>query len=108
MELTKKKCVPCEGGVSPLSVQEAQNYLKNLNGWKLQNNYIEKEYTFKTYLEGLNFVYEIGKLAEDEGHHPDVFLGYKKVKVTLTTHAIKGLSENDFIVAAKIDERVPK
>ncbi len=103
MELTKKKCIPCEGGVSPLTMQEAQNYLKNLNGWKLQNNCIEKEYTFPTYLEGLNFVHVVGQLAEEEGHHPDVFLGYKKVRITLTTHAISGLSENDFIVAAKID-----
>jgi len=108
MELTKKKCIPCEGGVSPLTTQEAQSYLQNLDGWRLQNNYIEKEYTFKTYLAGLNFVYAIGKLAEDEGHHPDVFLGYKKVRITLTTHTISGLSENDFIVAAKIDEIVPK
>ncbi len=106
MELTKKKCVPCEGGVSPLAIQEAQNYLKNLNGWKLHNNYIEKEYTFKAYLDGLNFVHTVGQLAEGEGHHPDVFLGYKKVRITLTTHAISGLSENDFIVAAKIDEIV--
>jgi len=108
MELTKKKCVPCEDGVSPLTIQEAQNYLKNLNGWKLQNNYIEKEYTFPTYLDGLNFVYTIGNLAEDEGHHPDIFLGYKKVRIILITHTISGLSENDFIVAAKIDEIVPK
>ena len=108
MELTKKKCVPCEGGVDPLTTQEAQNYLKNLDGWKLENNYIEKEYRFKTYVEGLNFVHEVGKLAEDEGHHPDIFLGYKMAKITLTTHAIKGLSENDFILAAKIDEKAPK
>lgn len=108
MELTKKKCVPCEGGVSPLTAQEAQNYLRNVNGWKLQNNYIEKEYVFETYLDGLNFVYTVGKLAEDEGHHPDIFLGYKRVRITLTTHAIRGLSENDFILAAKIDERKPK
>lgn len=106
--MAKKKCVPCEGGVSPLTAQEAQNYLRNVNGWKLQNNYIEKEYVFETYLDGLNFVYTVGKLAEDEGHHPDIFLGYKRVRITLTTHAIRGLSENDFILAAKIDESKPK
>ena len=104
MELTKKKCTPCEGGVPPLTIEQVQNYLRNVNGWTLNNNCIEKEYRFKTYLEGLNFVYSVGKLAEDEGHHPDIFLGYKKVRIILTTHAIGNLSENDFILATKIDE----
>ena len=104
MELAKKKCIPCEGGVPPLTIEQVQNYLKNVKGWKLNNNYIEKEYRFKTYLEGLNFVYAVGELAEDEGHHPDMFLGYKKLRIILTTHAIGGLSENDFILATKIDQ----
>ena len=104
MELAKKKCIPCEGGVPPLTIEQVQNYLKNVKGWKLNNNYIEKEYRFKTYLEGLNFVYAVGELAEDEGHHPDMFLGYKKLRIILTTHAIEGLSENDFILATKIDQ----
>ena len=104
MELAKKKCIPCEGGVPPLTIEIVQNYLKNLKGWKLNNNCIEKEYQFKTYLEGLNFVYAVGKLAEDEGHHPDMFLGYKKLRIILTTYAIGGLSENDFILATKIDQ----
>jgi len=104
MELAKKKCLPCEGGIPPLTVEQVQNYLKNVSGWALNNNFIEKEYGFKTYLEGLNFIYSVGKLAEDEGHHPDIFLGYKKVRIILTTHTIGNLSENDFILATKIDE----
>ncbi len=104
MELTKKKCVPCEGGISPLTVEQARNYLKSVDGWILSNNCIEKEYKFKTYLDGLNFIYAVGQLAEAEGHHPDVILGYKTARITLTTHAIRGLSENDFILAAKIDK----
>jgi len=104
MELTKKKCLPCEGGIPPLTIEQVQNYLKNISGWALNNNFIEKEYRFKTYLECLNFVYAVGKLAEDEGHHPDIFLGYKKVRITLITHTIGNLSENDFILATKIDE----
>ena len=69
----------------------------------MRKDSIEKDFAFKTYLDGLNFVYSIGKLAEDEGHHPDIFIGYKKVRITLTTYSIGGLSENDFILAAKID-----
>lgn len=104
MSLTESKCQPCEGGVPPLSDEEAQKYLKDVSGWNKSENTIEKEFKFDKYLDGLEFVYSIGQLAEKEGHHPDVYLVYKKVKVTLTTHAINGLSRNDFILAAKIDE----
>ncbi len=104
MELIEKKCVPCEGGTPPLTMEQVQGYLKKLDGWLLKDNRIKKEYRFKTYMDGLNFVYAVGQLAEDEGHHPDIFIGYKKVRITLTTYSIGGLSENDFIMAAKIDE----
>ena len=102
--MTKEKCVPCESGVPPLSAEQAQDKLKNLDGWVLKDNHIEKEYKFKAYLDGLNFAYTVGQLAEDEGHHPDIYLGYKRLKITLTTYAINGLSNNDFILASKIDE----
>ncbi len=104
MSLTKSKCAPCEGGISPLSDEEAKKYLKDISGWSKIDNKIQKEFDFKKYLDGLEFVYSVGKLADNEGHHPDVYLGYNKVKITLTTHAINGLSKNDFILAAKIDE----
>ncbi|MGI0082405.1 MAG: 4a-hydroxytetrahydrobiopterin dehydratase [Nitrosopumilaceae archaeon] len=102
--MTEKKCVPCEGGTPPLTMEQVQNYLKKLDGWLLKDNCIKKEYRFKTYMDGLNFVYAVGQLAEDEGHHPDIFIGYKKVRIALTTYSIGGLSENDFILATKIDE----
>lgn len=104
MSLTEGKCEPCEGGMPPLTDEEVQKYLKDVSGWSKVENTIEKEFKFDKYLEGLEFVYSVGKLAEEEGHHPDVYLGYKNVKITLTTHAISGLSRNDFILAAKIDE----
>jgi len=83
---------------------EAQKHLLNLPGWLLSDNKIEKEYKFKTYLEGLDFANKIGHIAEEQDHHPDILIGWRKVKLSLTTHSIKGLSENDFIMAAKAEE----
>ena len=103
-----RKCVPCEGGIPPLDEKQVQDELSKIKGWVLRKNSIEKDYSFKTYLDGLNFVYSIGKLAEDEGHHPEMNLGYKRLTVKLTTFAIGGLSENDFILASKIDEEYKK
>ena len=99
-----RKCVPCEGGIPPLNEKQIQDELSKLKGWVLRKNIIEKDFTFETYLDGLNFVYAVGELAEDEGHHPEMSLGYKRVVIKLTTFAIGGLSENDFILASKIDE----
>src|SRR6059036_907781 len=82
---------------------EAQKHLLNLPGWLLSENKIEKEYKFKTYLEGLEFANKIGHIAEEQDHHPDILVGWRRVKLILTTHSIKGLSENDFIMAAKAD-----
>ena len=100
----ERKCVPCEGGIPPLDEKQIQEELSKVKDWVLRKNSIEKDYTFNTYLDGLNFVYSIGKLAEEQGHHPEMNLGYKRLTVRLTTFAIGGLSENDFILASKIDE----
>jgi 4a-hydroxytetrahydrobiopterin dehydratase len=104
-ELTQKKCVPCEGGVAPLTLSEAEKLLTELSGWTLspEAKQITKSYRFKNFAEALLFVNKIGALAESEGHHPDLTLSWGKVDVVLTTHSIKGLSVNDFILAAKID-----
>ena len=105
-DLTQKKCVPCEGGVKPLMPDEYEAYLRTeLSGWNaVEEKSIEKEYKFKDFQEALDFVSKVGQIAESENHHPDIFLhGWNKVRLTLSTHAIGGLSENDFILASKID-----
>jgi len=102
--LSQKRCVPCDSGTPPMSKEDAQRYLREIPGWMLDDNYIVREYKFKNYLDGLEFAYSLGKIAEGEGHHPDTLIKWRRVKVSLTTHAIKGLSENDFIIAAKAEE----
>jgi 4a-hydroxytetrahydrobiopterin dehydratase len=105
-DLTKKKCEPCEGGTKPLTPDEYDAYLHNeLSGWHdVDEKKIEKHYKFKDFQEALDFVSKVGQIAEEEGHHPDIYLhNWNKVRLTLTTHAIHGLSVNDFILAAKID-----
>src|SRR3989344_7047999 len=103
--LSQKKCVACEGFETPFDKEEAEVLLKQVNGWKLSDDakHITKEFKFKNFVEALAFTNKIGAIAEGEGHHPDVELSWGRVGVSLTTHAIKGLSENDFILAAKID-----
>ncbi|MCS4537443.1 MAG: 4a-hydroxytetrahydrobiopterin dehydratase [Thaumarchaeota archaeon] len=86
-----------------MSKEEAEKYLKEVQGWSLIDNKIEKEFRFHSYLKGLEFAYNLGRIAEQEGHHPDILIKWRRAKVTLATHAIKGLSENDFIMAAKAD-----
>ena len=108
-DLTKKKCVPCEGGVIPFDISEIHNYQKKVDGWSLIDNeenifFLEKEFKFKNFVESQKFVNDVGKISEDEGHHPDIMFGWGYAKIKITTHAIKGLSENDFILAAKIDQ----
>jgi 4a-hydroxytetrahydrobiopterin dehydratase len=108
-QLVAKKCKPCEGGVEPASRQEADQQLKNLNGWRLthEGQRIRKDWTVKNFMAGMDFFNRVAQVAEDDGHHPDLHLeGYRKVWIELWTHAIGGLSENDFILAAKID-RLP-
>jgi len=108
-KLSEKKCIPCEGGVLPFDTSEIHKYQKKVDGWDIINNekkifFLEKEFTFKNFLESQKFVNEVGKISEEEGHHPDILFGWGYAKISITTHAIKGLSENDFILAAKIDK----
>ena len=108
-ELLKKKCKPCEGGIVPFDISEIHKYQKKVDGWELVQNdkkiyFLEKKFTFKNFLESQDFVNKVGKISEEEGHHPDILFGWGYAKITITTHAIEGLSENDFILAAKIDQ----
>ena len=110
-DLLRKKCVPCEGGVVPFNISEIHKYQKKVDGWDvIKNNkgifFLEKKFKFKNFLESQNFVNLVGKISEEEGHHPDLSFGWGYAKVTITTHAIEGLSENDFILAAKIDRGI--
>jgi len=104
MNLTQKKCVPCEGGTLPLAQEKVEEDMKEVQGWEVQDNkIIEKIFSFKTFREAIDFVNEVATIAEQEQHHPDIYIRYRKVTLKLSTHAIKGLSENDFIMASKID-----
>lgn len=106
MQLTEKKCVPCEGGIPPLRDEEVNMYRKLVhNDWQVkEGKKIVREFKFINFVHALAFVNRISELAENEGHHPDLHVGYGYCTVELWTHAIRGLSENDFIVASKIDE----
>jgi len=99
-KLASGKCGPCKY-TKPLTVGEARERLRDLPGWVLQSGSLQKEFRFKSYLDGLDFAYSLGKIAEMENHHPDLFIGWRRVKVGLSTHTLKGLSKNDFIMAAK-------
>ena len=98
-DLLNKKCAPCEGGVVPFNISEIHKYQKKVDGWDVVKG--EKSIYF---LESQNFVNQVGKISEDEGHHPEILFGWGYAKISITTHAIEGLSENDFILAAKIDK----
>lgn len=107
-DLSKKKCVACNGNTIPFDVNEIHKYLKKVDGWDVKNNnenyYLEKEFKFKNFIDSQAFVNKIGDIAETEGHHPDLHFGWGYAKVKIFTHAIKGLAESDFILAAKIDQ----
>jgi len=103
MELTKKKCVPCEGEMPPLNEGEWNELLKQVPSWKVEDNRVSKQFNFEDFEEAMEFVNQVAKIAEEEGHHPDIAIHYSQVDIELWTHVINGLSENDFIVAAKID-----
>jgi 4a-hydroxytetrahydrobiopterin dehydratase len=108
-DLFDKKCKPCEGGVLPFDITEIHKYQKKVDGWDIVQNkdkiyMLEKKFIFKNFLESQNFINEVGKISEIEGHHPDILFGWGYAKINITTHAIEGLSENDFILAAKIDK----
>ncbi len=104
-ELSKKTCVPCKGGVPPLKGNEISVLLAQLNeGWEvIEEHNLEKTYPFKDFKSALKFTNQVGELAETVGHHPDILLSYGKVKLNIYTHKIDGLTESDFILAAKCD-----
>ena len=108
-DLSKKKCVACEGNIPPFDKSELHKYLKKVDGWEVKTNddqsyYLIKDFKFKNFEESQKFVNKIGKIAEEENHHPDILFGWGYSKVKIFTHAIKGLAESDFILAAKIDK----
>lgn len=112
MDLTKKKCVSCEAGTPPLTNGKEDKLIKEVPGWELlrdpsagsgQAHKIRRQFRFKDFKEAMNFVNKVAEIAEGEGHHPNITIIYNKVTITLFTHAIGGLSENDFILASKIN-----
>ena len=102
-ELTSKQCKPCEGGMPPLSPDEVSQLMAQLEGWEFLGKRIGKDFSFKNYYQTMAFVNAVAWISHREDHHPDITVGYSKCRVEYTTHAIGGLSENDFICAAKID-----
>ena len=110
-DLSNKKCVPCEGGILPFDISEIHKYQKKVDGWDVKDNekkiyFLEKKFIFKNFLESQNFINQVGIISEEEGHHPDITFGWGYARISITTHAIEGLSENDFILAAKIDKKI--
>lgn len=107
MNLIDKHCVPCEGGTPPLPDEKENELLKQVQEWLLLRDgihKIRKQFKFKNFKEAIGFVNKVAEIAESEGHHPDIYVFYNKVQLDLFTHAVSGLSENDFILAAKIDK----
>ena len=107
-DLLKKSCVPCEGGILPFDISQIHKYQKKVDGWNVSENdkkiyFLEKNFTFKNFISSQDFINKVGIISESEGHHPDIYFGWGYAKIIITTHAIEGLSENDFILAAKID-----
>ena len=108
-DLSKKKCVACEGNIPAFDKDEIHKYLKKVDGWDVKKNidesyYLIKDFKFRNFQESQNFVNKVGNIAEEENHHPDISFGWGYCKVKIFTHAIKGLAESDFILAAKIDK----
>ena len=108
-DLASKKFIHCEGNIRPFDQSEIHKYLKKIDGWDVKSNqdksfYLIKEFTFKNFIESQSFVNKIGDIAEKENHHPDISFGWGYSKIKIFTHAIQGLAESDFILAAKIDK----
>jgi len=103
MSLLDKKCVPCEGGVPKLNLEEAEQLRQEIPTWQLKEEKLYKSFKFKTFMDSIGFVNRMAEVAEAENHHPNFGVDYNKVNVTIWTHAVGGLSENDFILAAKLD-----
>ena len=103
-ELAERQCVPCRGGVPPLTAEQIQPLIAELQSWQVINgHHLQKAYRFKNFRETLDFVNRVGELAEEQGHHPDICFGWGKADITIWTHKIDGLTESDFVLAAKID-----
>jgi 4a-hydroxytetrahydrobiopterin dehydratase len=103
-ELAERQCVPCRGGVPPLAGEEVRKLVEQLDGWQVvSDHHLQKTYSFKNFREALDFVNRIGELAEEQGHHPDICFGWGEAEITIWTHKIDGLTESDFVLAAKID-----
>lgn len=107
-QLSQKHCVPCEGGLPPLNHEQIAHYAPQAPQWKIADDEkkISRSFKFRDFKEAIGFVNRVAAIAEEEGHHPDISISYNLVRFELTTHAMKGLSENDFILASKID-RIP-
>lgn len=103
-DLARRRCVPCRGGVSPLKDEAIRDLLAQLRGWSVVDSRLTKTYAFQDFADALAFVNRVGAIAEREGHHPEVYLAWGKVKLEIWTHKVNGLTENDFILAAKADE----
>jgi len=104
-DLTKKVCKACEGGTNPLKEEESNELLKQVPDWLVKNNkFLKRKFKFKSFKEALDFVNKVGEICEKENHHPEIEFGWGFVNIELTTHSINGLSENDFIVAAKVNQ----
>ena len=108
-DLLNKKCVPCEGGILPFDIREIHKYQKKVDGWNIKENekkkyFLEKDFKFKNFINSQQFINKVGEISENENHHPDISFGWGYAKIIITTHAIEGLCENDFILAAKIDQ----
>ena len=110
-DLINKKCVSCEGDAIPFDISEIHKYQKKVDGWEVIKDkkniyFLEKKFIFKNFLESQNFINQVGIISEEEGHHPDITFWWGYARISITTHAIEGLSENDFILAAKIDKKI--
>ena len=108
-DLSKKKCIACDGKIPPFDTSEIHKYLKKVDDWEVKssedkNFFIIKNFKFKNFKESLNFTNKVGEIAEQENHHPEIIFGWGYCKIKIFTHAIKGLAESDFILAAKIDK----
>tara|TARA_B100000886_G_C20092322_1_gene354399 strand:+ start:60 stop:398 length:339 start_codon:yes stop_codon:yes gene_type:complete len=108
-DLANKKCIPCEGGIPSFNIEEIHKYLKKVDGWDVKSDdqktyYLIKEFKFDDFLKSIQFINKVGDIAETEGHHPDIWFGWGYAKIKIFTHAINGLHESDFVLAAKIDK----
>tara|TARA_B100001123_G_C14805337_1_gene826094 strand:- start:287 stop:637 length:351 start_codon:yes stop_codon:yes gene_type:complete len=109
IDLDKKDCIPCKGGISPFAISEIHKYLKKVDGWDVKKKedetyFLEKKFSFKNFSESQKFVNLVGDIAEKQGHHPDIVFGWGYAKIQIFTHKIKGLVESDFILAAKVNK----